>query len=269
MKCAISLSPTKTGFGPLLFAGELDMGVRRAAELGYDGIELSLRDSSLVDRSELQSQLKEHDLCISAIATGQGYYNDGLSLYSADRGACRRAIDRMKGHVDLAAETGAMVIIGGIRGYLNENQEREQQVANGIDALDEICAYAYRRDVSLLLEPINRYETNIINSLAEGARLIDDLGWDNLKLLADTFHMNIEEMSLAKSLREVGTYIGYVHFADSNRLAPGWGHIDFEAVHEALVDSGFSGFIGIEVLPLPSDLAAAEQGVEFVGRLRQ
>jgi len=244
------------------------MGIKRAAEFGYDGIELSLRDSSLVDRAELQSKLNERDLCISAIATGQGYYNDGLSLYSADRGVCRRAIDRMKGHVDLAAEIGAMVIIGGIRGYLNEHEERDQQLGNGVDALDEICGYAYCKDVTLLLEPINRYETNIINSLAEGARLIDDLGWDNLRLLADTFHMNIEEISLTNSLREVSKYIGYVHFADSNRLAPGWGHIDFGAVYEALADSGFFGFIGIEVLPLPNDVEAAKQAVEFVTKLR-
>jgi sugar phosphate isomerase/epimerase len=259
----ISLSPTKTQFGPLLFSGDLLCGLKKASELGYDGVELSLRDSRDLQYSWLRDTLQRLNLKVYGIATGQTYYNDGFSLYSFDKNKREKAIQKMKDHVDLASKLGSIVIIGGIRGKYNNDLPIEQQLISGKEAIREITEYAYHHQVTLVLETINRYETNIFNTLSQIKDFIEELKFPNLQILADTFHMNLEEVSYRKALLEVGKYIGYVHFADSNRLAPGWGHIDFREIINVLKEINFKGPIGIEVLPLPNDLKAAEQGIVF------
>jgi sugar phosphate isomerase/epimerase len=90
------------------------------------------------------------------------------------------------------------------------------------------------------------------------------LGVPNLKVLADTFHMNIEEVNLAASLRGAGEYLGHVHLVDSNRQAPGHGHLDLPAVVGALNDIGYAGFAAFECLPLPDTRTAASDGLAYV-----
>lgn len=267
MKKIISLSPAKSGFGPLLFSGNLGLGLQKAGELGYDGVELSLRDSKEIDLWWLQAQLNRFNLRVYGIATGQTYYNDGCGLFSSERRKRKQAIQRMKGHIDLAAKLEAMVIIGGIRGRLEDDSDHARQLIAGKEAIYEVGLYGREKGVTLLLEPINHFETNVINTLAQGVELIEELALSNLKLLADTYHMNLEEVSCEKALKDSSKYLAYIHFADSNRLAPGWGHTDFQSIFRTLMEIGFGGPIGIEVLPQPDDLMAARQGIEFLNNL--
>ncbi len=269
MEIGVSLSPTKSGFAPILFPGALDMGLQAAHDLGYDGVELSLLDSTRIDRSVLKAKLAELQLKVFAIATGQSYITDGLFFYSPDPSKRQKVADRVRHHIDLAAELKSRVIIGGIRGKLdspgeegklNLSQEGEKAIASCAD-------HAQACGVILLLEPINRYETNVVNTLEEGLRMMEQLGHSCLKLLPDTFHMNIEEGSIPSSIAQAGKAIGYVHFADSNRLAPGWGHLDFAGILEALHQIQYHGPIGIEVLPKPNDRATAEQAIRYVRML--
>jgi sugar phosphate isomerase/epimerase len=264
----LSLSPTRSKFGPLLFSGDLLQGLEVAKKLGYAGVELSLLDSAAVDQPWLMDQLAKLGLNVFAIATGQTYVTDGYALYSSVEKDRRLTVQRLHGHIDFAAKLGSAVIIGGIRGKIGSfGDQFHQDLKQGKLALQTCLEYAEKMGVSLLLEPINRYETNIINSVDDGLQFIKELGSPNLKLLPDTFHMNIEERSLAGSIMRAGAQIGYVHFADSNRLAPGWGHIDFTQVLNALEKVGYQGNIGIEVLPKPDDFSAAEQAINHLKRL--
>lgn len=158
----------------------------------------------------------------------------------------------------------SMVIIGGIRGEIAEGKRKSEQSEKGKLAMSECAEYAEKKEVILLLEPINRYETNLVNTLDEGMELIEEIGNKNLRLLPDTFHMNIEEKSLEESLFKEKSYIEYIHFADSNRLAPGWGHINFNGIVSTLIKIGYKGAIGIEILPEPDDYRAAEQAISYV-----
>jgi 5-keto-L-gluconate epimerase len=262
---SISLSPTKTLFGPLLFAGDLEKGFKIAKELGYDGIELSLLDSNDIDQAWLLEKLRKLNLRVFAIATGQSYYNDGYSIFNFKEDSRLKAIKRLKEHIDLAVKLNSMVIIGGIRGRLSEPPEvRSLELNEGKLALIEISEYAKKKNIILLIEPINRYETNFINTVQEGMELIDELGMDNLKLLPDTFHMNIEEKSIKESLIKAKSFIGYIHFADSNRRAPGAGHVDFKSIMSSLKKINYKNYIGIEILPLPNDYQAAKESIEFL-----
>lgn len=260
----ISLSPTKTLFGPLLFSGNLSNGLKKASELGYDGVEISLRDAKEINYPWIKEILLNLNLKVYGIATGQTYYNDGFSLYNPQKDKREKAIRRMKDHIDLASKLGSIVIIGGIRGKFEIDLPIEQQLISGKEAIREIAEYAYHHQVALVLEAINRYETNIFNTLSQIKDFIEELKFPNLKILADTFHMNLEEVSYRQALLEVKDHIGYIHFADSNRLAPGWGHIDFKEIINVLKEINFKGPVGIEVLPLPEDLKAAQQGIVFL-----
>ena len=269
-KIAVSLSPRKSAFGPLLFSGDLELGLRAASSLGFDCVELSLLDSERIDQRWLVATLSELSLSVSAIATGQTYYTDGYSLFHAEAQARVNCVKRIKDHIKLAERLGCGVIIGGIRGVVaNTGDGRAKQERDGKDALRECALYARERAVTLLIEPVNRYETNIVNTMAEGLSLISEIGLENLSLLPDTFHMNIEEPDMEQVIVSAGAAVGYVHFADSNRLAPGWGHINFPGILASLASIGYQGTIGVEVLPKPDDLSAARQAITYLRGLAE
>ena len=104
---------------------------------------------------------------------------------------------------------------------------------------------------------MNRYETNLCNTLAAGCELLDGLATDNVLLLADLFHMNIEEADLRAALQQAGRRVGHIHFVDSNRHAAGAGHLDIGSVIDALHEINYRGYLSAEALPLPDSVSAA------------
>ena len=127
------------------------------------------------------------------------------------------------------------------------------------DALNDFGDHAAQHQQPLLFEPLNRYETNLFNCIGETAHFLQTLKTKNVKILADLYHMNIEEVSIADALRAAGPSIGHVHFADSNRRAIGFGHTEMRPVMEALRQIGYAGYLSAEILPLPDSEAAARQ----------
>ncbi|MCH8023226.1 MAG: TIM barrel protein, partial [Candidatus Marinimicrobia bacterium] len=119
-------------------------------------------------------------------------------------------------------------------------------------------------EVKFALEPINRYETDLINTVVAGLSLVDKVGLDNFGLLLDTFHMNIEEKDIAASIKDAGDRMFHLHIADSNRWYPGGGHTDFAAIVEALDRIDYKAFISAEIMPLPDSDTAAAKTIEFM-----
>lgn len=255
-----ALSPRSSPFAPLLFSGRIHQGFQTAAEAGFHAVELSLRTPEEVNPGELSNLLNTYELTLSAIATGRSYIEDSLSLSSPIAKVRNQAIQRIQGLIQLAAAFKSAVIIGGIRGRLDGTTTEQSQLRDSaIIAIRECARYANEFGVTLFIEPINRYETNFINSSLEGIRLLDQISEPSVKLLLDTFHMNIEEVDLADAIKSTKDRLGYIHFADSNRLAPGQGHIDFARVHQALADIRYRGIVTVEILPLPDDTTAMHQ----------
>ena len=118
-----------------------------------------------------------------------------------------------------------------------------------------------------IYEPLNRYETNLFNRLADAAAFLEVNDLKNVVLLADLFHMNIEERDVAAAILEVGRHIGHVHFADSNRQAIGFGHTDIAPIAAALLEIGYPGYLSAEILPLPDPEAAARQTISSIRSL--
>jgi RpiB/LacA/LacB family sugar-phosphate isomerase len=265
----IALSPRPTVFGPLLYAGKLQEGIAAAAEAGFNAIELSLRSTVDVQPDFLRAMLEEHGLVLSAIATGQACYEDDLCLSKPDPNAHKAVINHLESMVRLAALLKGSVILGGIRGRFTGTAEQQAyQREAAVRAIREIARFAQDLGVQLLIEPINRYETNFINTVSQGLELAEEVAEKNVKLLLDLFHMNIEEVDLTATIMEAGNMLGYVHFADSNRLAPGQGHTDFNQVLQALRGVGYNGIITLEILPLPYDREAMRQAGKFIKEMR-
>lgn len=266
MKCSIVLSTQPTTFEGVAYKGEWERHAERMAWLGYDGVELAVRDPRLLDITEMQSVLHSLRLGVPAIGTGQAYVEEGLSFTDPDEAVRRQAIERIQAHIDFARPLGAQVIIGLVRGRLREAVPCELAMEWLMAALAECAAYA-APDVRLVLEPINRYETNLINTIAEGIELIHAIGMENIGLLFDTFHANIEEVSIEEAIRLAGSRLYHVHVADSNRWYPGAGHLDFAMVIATLRKIGYEGYLSVEAMPMPDADTCALRSIALLRSL--
>lgn len=264
MKLSIVLSTQPASFSALAYKGELNTNLAKIASFGYNGVELAVRDPNLLDVKYLKKLVKEKSLSVPAVGTGQLYGEEGLSFTHSDENIRVKAIHRIKKHLEFAGHFQANVIIGLIRGKLTHTQERGQAINWLIDALRECANMAKENGTKLVIEPINRYETNIVNTVVEGLDLIESTGMDNLGLLLDTFHMNIEEPSIEDSIRKAGSRIFHFHIADSNRWYPGAGHINFKSIVAVLNKIRYKGFLSAEILPLPDSDTCAQKTMEFM-----
>ncbi len=254
----ISLVPQAKG-GPFVFWEDLAGACAAAAGLGFDAIEIFPPSADVVDRTQLRELLARHSLKVAAVGTGGGWVIHKWHLLHPETAIREQALTFIRSIIDFAGEFGASAIIGSMQGRVEGDVSREQALTWLGDALSSLGDYAARHGVPLLYEPLNRYETNLFNRVADVADFLDTLPNSNVKILADLFHMNIEEVSIADSLRAAARHIGHVHFADSNRRAIGFGHTDIHPIISALRDTGYTGYLSGEILPLPDSQAAAEQ----------
>ncbi len=264
-KYAMAMSIKPTLFGPVLFGGRLEEGLMALSSAGFGHVELSLRNADDVPFTELEELLDKYHLKVSALATGQGCIHDQLCLVATDLGLHQATLKRLEAIIELGSKLNAAVILGGVRGKLTGNlEEQAAQRAMFSESMLHCSRYAEKFGVPLLLEAINRYETNLINTAAEAVAFITEIGVTNIKVLLDTFHMNIEEVDIPTTLRMTGDRLGYLHIVDSNRQAPGQGHVDFKTILSALAGSGYQGFVSAEILPLPDDASAVLRTANFL-----
>jgi sugar phosphate isomerase/epimerase len=135
----------------------------------------------------------------------------------------QQARDFIRSIIDAGAAFGAPAIIGSMQGRWTAEVDKATAVGYLRESLEELGAHAAEQGTVLIYEPLNRYETNLAVTMAEGVEILRPLQTQHVRLLADLFHMNIEETSLADGLRAGGRWIGHLHFVDSNRQAAGRG----------------------------------------------
>ncbi len=268
MKLSIVLSTQPAAFSALAYKGQLAENVAKIAAQGYDGVEIAVRDPKLLNTSEVIEITSEHGMVIPAIGTGQAFGEEGLSFIHPKAEIREQAIERIKSQMDLAIEVNAVVIIGLIRGIRSQVEVGEADAEARCREALQVCA-DYRPDLRLAIEPINRYESDQLCTVDDTLRFLDDLGRDNVGLLLDTFHMNIEEPSPLESIRRAGGRIFHFHIADSNRWYPGAGHLDFQEIVTVLSQTGYTGFLSAEIMPLPDPDTAASETVTQMRRIEQ
>lgn len=259
------LSPS----APVIYRDDIHTVIRRARELGYDGIELQLRNPEKVDAGEIQAACQKEGIRICAIATGLEYSLNGLSMIDGDLARREEMRRRLFRDVELAEVFGCPVIVGCVRGNIPPDGDREESLARFREEMLLVSAKAQKHGVVIVLEAINFYVNNYLCSIRSACDFIDSLGRDNVKLHMDTHHMAIEEHDFLGAVRYAGERIGYVHFAENNRMYPGAGTVDFLGVMRILREQNYTGFITLEVVPLPDADRCAERGLAYLTRLAE
>ena len=257
--CAtIALVPEITS-GPWIYWDDPDISIPKAAKLGFDAVELFTASADAVDPEQLEQLCEANKIEIAAVGTGAGKVLHGLTLTSPDENVRQKAIAFISDMIAFGARFGAPAIIGSMQGNVEPGTERPQALAWLAEELNKLGNFALEQEVNLIYEPLNRYETNMFNHLSSAAELLGALDAENVVLLADLFHMNIEEQSIAGAIRRNAKHIGHVHFADSNRAPVGMGHTDMTDIARALMEIGYDGYASAEALPWPDPDTAAEQ----------
>jgi sugar phosphate isomerase/epimerase len=209
-----------------------------------------------------QLMVEKYNLKIAAVGTGAGKVIHGLTLTDPDAAIRKKAIEFIESMITFGAAFGAPAIIGSMQGNVVAGLAREQAMQWLADGLIHLGKHAASLGVKLIYEPLNRYETNLINTLGDGVQFLKTRQIQHVGLLADLFHMNIEEADIAASIKAAADLVIHVHFADSNRRPIGFGHTEMNSVAKALQDIGYSGYVSAEAFPWPDSDAAAAQTIE-------
>lgn len=264
ISCALEALPEQQ---PTILRGDIFYVIKTAAEIGYDAIELFIRDPKQYSARLLKKVADDEGLAFCGIATGMEYTRNQLSLISDEPSIRAAAIDRLKEHLELGAQIGAPVVVGIMRANVpdfNRYQEYEDRLTN---ALLQLSDYAKQIGASIVVESIMRYINNYLNSVPETAAYLRKIGRENIALHIDTHSMVVEDKNLVRSVHTARDILKYVHFSDSNRGYPGAGNIDFKAVMGALMDIRYEGYITTECQPYPTQYECAKRGLEYMKAL--
>jgi len=253
--------------GPFVFWDGLADAFERASALGYDAVEIFAPGPDVVDRDELKRLVQTSGLKVAAVGTGAGMVKHGLSLTDPDPKRRGAAQDFVRSMIDFGGAFSAPAIIGSMQGRYGGDVNHAQALDLLAESLEPLASHAATHGVPLVYEALNRYETNLITTVADGVAFLKSLSTNNVKLLADLFHMNIEEADVAAAIRTGAGVIGHVHFVDSNRRAAGLGHTDFQPIADALREIGYDGYLCAEAFPLPDSQTAAVKTIESYNRL--
>jgi len=260
MKSAITVSLVEQARGgPFVFHDGLADAAARAAELGFDAIEIFPPSAGALNPEEIKALVKHHGIAVAAVGTGGGWVLHKQHLCLPDSAARQGAREFIRGIIDVAAKLGAPAIIGSMQGRWGDGVSREQALTWLAEALNDLGEHAAGLGQPLLYEPLNRYETNLFNRIEDTVAFLKTLKTANVKILADLFHMNIEEANVADAIRAGKGFIGHVHFVDSNRRAVGMGHTDFVPIVAALREIDYTGYLSAEAFPLPDTTTCARE----------
>ncbi len=235
---------TKFGVHSLVFSdrwdGESAPAIcRKAVEIGYDLVEVLMFDPANLDREATRRAIAETGL---GLRLGMALGADA-DISSGDAETARRGEETVALALEIASELGAPAVSGITYAAFNnysapQTQGQVEQVAAALSRLD---ARAGQLGVRLGIEPVNRYESYMVNTLDQAAALVAMAGGRNMFVHMDTFHMNIEEPDIAAAIGRNGPLLGYAHVADSHRGALGTGNFDPVRYFRALAAAGYDG----------------------------
>jgi sugar phosphate isomerase/epimerase len=242
MTQAFAYSYNVIGFGSEDVAESID----RLARLGYGAVEVE-GEPERHDPKRIRKLAGDAGLAVGSMCPN---FTAERDLSHPDRGVRNAALEYLRGVAEFAAELGAPLLIVAPTAYarVRPNTEPADEWLWAVEGVRTVGEHAASLGVGLTLECWNRYGTYMLNRLEEGARMWRETGLSNGGIMADTFHMNIEERSISGSILAFGDLLNHVHLSDSNRLAPGLGHIDFAEVMLALREVEYEGSLAFELI---------------------
>jgi D-psicose/D-tagatose/L-ribulose 3-epimerase len=221
--------------------------VKKFKDWGFDSIEIALEDSDHINPRSLKKVLDDQGMMCGTMCTALGPDRDLRGTAEQQR----TCIDYLKRLMDIMTEIGSPVLMGPLyssvgRAEPRDENEYKRQWDIVVKNLQAIADYAGQRNLRLAIEPLNRYETDFINTCAQAMKLVNDIGHDAAGLLLDTYHMNIEEKNSAAAIRDAGNRLYHFHACGCDRGTPGNDHIDWKNIAQALKDVNYNKGVVIE-----------------------
>lgn len=214
---------------------------------GFGSVEIALEDALHIDAVAVKAALDDNDLVCGSICAALG---PGRDLRGTEEEQ-QASLTYMKGVIDAMVILGCPVLVGPLyssvgRAEPTSEEDYKKQWATVVANLKTLAAYAKERNVKLAIEPLNRYETDFINTCAQAVQLVNDVDNDAVVILLDTYHMNIEEKNSAKAILLAGDKLGHFHGCGTDRGTPGGDHTDWASIAAALKEIKYDGDVVIE-----------------------
>ena len=250
---------------PILLKGPICNNLQSAGKLGYDAIEIHMRETDPIDIPSVLKTMEETHVRISMVITGRLNTEGGCSLLDDRPYITTAAIDGAKQYIDLASALGADLVVGWLIGNIPTGALcKERYLDRLANNLRVLCEYGIKKQVRINVEIINHYEVNVFTTVKSLIDFKKKYQLENLYVHLDTFHMNIDEDSFEDAIKLAGKDIGYVHLADNHRRYPGSGMIDFKNILNQLRSVGYTGYLSVECFPVPSGTEAARQALLYM-----
>ncbi len=256
----------------------------KVKKMGFDWIEFGIEDTTVIDYAEVAHIVKDNGLGVSVCAA----MGPDRDLVHPDGDIQKSGMAYIRHCVDAVATLGGTNIVGPIystvgRVWQATPDERARDVDTLVKNMKELAGYAADKGAVLCIEPLNRFETSFINLATQAIEVVDRVDSPGCKIMLDSFHMNIEEKSLGKAIRETGSRLAHFHACENDRGAPGSGNVTWNEVAQALKDIHYDGPVVIESFTdkvktiaraaaiwrsfEPSQDALAENGLKFLKQL--
>lgn len=226
---------------------EFDADLACMKEAGYDAVELQIADPALFDENRVRRSLDGAGYRMCAFQTGSTYASRGNCLCTADDVIRRRTVNLLKSFVELASRWNAVIVFGSLQGRLRDEPDRAAGETRIREALQEIGLYAVEKKATIAFEPVNHGEVGFHNTIAEAAALVRGVDLPSLRMMIDTFHINIEEKDVVASLANIRDILAHVHLSETNRDVLGSGHWPTAAFFARLTDIQYAGYCSVGV----------------------
>lgn len=214
---------------------------------GFETVEIPVEDPSHIDPKAVKAELDKYGLACGSVCACMGPDRDLRGTPEQQK----TGLDYMMVLIDQMVDLGCPSLIGPVYSAVGRadavpEKEYKQQWKTVVKHLKTLCKYAQKRGVQVCLEPLNRFETDFINTADQALQMVADVGSPALKIHLDTFHMNIEEKNQGKAIKKVGSHLGHFHACGSDRGTPGNDHIDWKPIVAALKSVKYKGDVVIE-----------------------
>jgi len=253
----------------------------KVKSMGFDILEISIENPDLIDVNAVKEILKENQL--EGIICGA--FGPDRNICSIDPAIRENARKYILWLIEAAAQIGSETVCGPMysavgKDHIEDPAERQREWQRAVSEIKEMAEAARKKGIKLALEPLNRFETDMINVVSQGLKFIEETGMDNVGFHLDTFHMHLEEKDSADAIRRAGQKIFHFHACENDRGVPGTGQVRWNEIAKALKEVDYSGPVVIESFTdqvkeiaravciwreiAPSQDAIAVQGLKFL-----
>lgn len=272
MIMSLAISDCVSAGSPCPLKGDILQCMDHAKRLGYDGVELHMRNAKLNDYHQIAGYADALGIKVTTIGTGMACYADGHYMTNPDKQARQAAAQVLIDFLEAGRTVGgAAVMFGLMKGPLPEPRLRDQYKDILFESLQPVVQAAEKFGCDLTIEAINRFQSDYLWTADETLEFVNRFQSERVTVHLDTFHMNIEDKDMERAIRICKGKLGHFHFSDSDRCYPGHGHVDFKMCMDTLYDIGYAqnGLGGHEYNADPDGVTAAVKGLEYVKQFVQ